>query len=222
MHSPGQPARAPRLRPACPARPRAPSARTPVPPTPATCRLRTPGPTRPPARLPSRPSLLPRLLPRPAQRSAQRPFLLRYSLCLAIQLLPIQAAAVTIQCLYRDTTCLPSQTSLQYNPFYCNILLAHCNTMTPPLTYYNTNLTYCNTLPQINQPAAYCNTIEFLQYNLGSSPFQIFFAQFFFFVFHYNNNNNYFFSHLFPLLEKSLKITKNHFFSIFLDTQINS
>ena len=88
------------------------------------------------------------LRPMSQETLAACPFLLQYNLCLAIQILPIQAAAaVTIQCLYRDTTCLPSQASLQYNPFYCNILLAHCNTMTPLLTYCNTNLTYCNTLP---------------------------------------------------------------------------
>ena len=69
----------------------------------------------------------------------------RYTLCVLQYNPAIQAAAVTIQCLYRDTACLPSQASsttihlgvLQYNgptnkPPYYNTIFGHC---TPMLQY---------------------------------------------------------------------------------------
>ena len=125
--------------------------------------------------------------------------------------LAIQSAVLQYNLLYCNTICciaiqfpILKPSSLQYK----NCIAIQSTSLAHPRPLYP------NTMPLLQ----YKNF--FSQYNMGSSPkrfstkknYALNFFSFF--------NFNYFFFIYFQKLEKSLKITKNHFF--FLGTQINS
>ena len=131
--------------------------------------------------------------------------------CSALPLV-FQLAAVTIQCLYRDPACLPSQVSCNTLPHssclklsqYTNFIATHFPVKPVPQSQYNSLYLDTAHQPFLQYNPKSCNTIPPSQYKLGNSKFPNFCIIFFsFFII------NIFFS-LFPATKK--KPLKSFFF----------